>query len=380
MNKELREIAAAYYESARTGTRCALATLVRVEGSSFRRAGARMLVSENGEMLAGCVSAGCLEADVCEWAIRVMVSGAPRLLSYSALDDGADESISLGVAPGCSGTIEILVEPLAAQRAEPIELPLVALNRGESAILATIYRCESDPNLVGARLMVGRAGDILGGRLPDDIAQTIAHAARKSLRARPARVASVPTSGGEAEVMLEALTLSPQILICGAGPGAIPLARMAEFLGWRIVVSDHRPVYLTPSRFPSVSDIVLARPEELTDRVVIDSRSACVIMTHIDTHDRALLAVLSNTSAFYVGVLGSRTRIGSLIDGLRNTGVDPAERLGPRLHAPVGLDLGGTDPDAIALAIVAEIQAVLAGRSGGPLSKLGKNGFGRARE
>ena len=345
--KELFEVVAqadALLEQGRSG---ALATVVRVEGSSYRRPGARMLVGEQG-VVAGCVSGGCLEADVVEWARRVMESGTSRLLTYDTL---TDEDGVFGLGTGCAGIVEVLVEPL--HRCMPFLHALCdVLARERSVVLATVFRAD-DSGGIGQRCLVSEGGVVGSSALED--------AARAAFHAGVSECVSIWDRGVRMDVFCELVEPAPSLLIFGAGPDAVPLSHMGCEMGWRTMVADHRPALLSALRFPGAVRLMESR----SALEKVDARTAVALMTHNYELDAALLLQLAPTDAFYVGVLGSHQRIQRLWS---DSGAAAAlHLLGSRLHAPVGLDIGAATPETIALAIAAEIQAALAHRPGGSL-------------
>ncbi len=331
--KELEEIAAAYQ---RLEVPCALATVVRVEGSSYRQAGARMLVSADGKIVAGCVSGGCLEADVAEHGQQVIATGEPRVLVYDTLNDvDAEGDLLLGLGTGCAGIIEILVEQLIGENPDAIALPLRLSRSNESGSFLTVYRRDDKPH---AEHMIVHL---------DHMNQTHENGV---------------------DAFLETIQPPPHLLLCGGGPDSLPLARLArEILGWRVTIADHRAAYADVARYGEGVQIAHARPDTLERHVRIDARTAVILMTHNYLLDRELLDLAARSDAFYVGVLGSRKRWHTLDNDLRGEGTDTRALLGTRLHAPVGLDIGASSPETIALSIAAEVQAALASHAGGAM-------------
>ena len=308
-----------------------------------------MLVSADGRIVAGCVSGGCLEADVAEHGRQVIASGEPRVLVYDTLTDADDEGeLLLGLGTGCEGIIEILVERLLGENPDAINLPLQISRSNKLGYLMTAYRqgaihC-SEHMIINI--------DHMNNKCKEDV-----------------------------DVFLEAIQPMPHLLLCGGGPDSLPLARLArEVLGWRVTVADHRASYADAARYPLGVQIALARPDTLARHVEIDSHTAVILMTHNYLLDRELLAVATRSDAFYVGVLGSRKRWHTLDDDLRSEGIDAPALLGARLHAPVGLDIGATSPETIALSIAAEVQAALSRHSGGAMRDTNYAGNAKKKE
>lgn len=309
----------------RAGQPAALATLVSVEGSSYRRPGARLLWFPDGTRT-GSVSGGCLETDLIERAARVLATGQPEVVVY---DTTSENDLVWGTGTGCQGRVRVLLEPLPAARPRW----LGALAADQEALRPT-------------RLAVihgGPAGENLGTRL----------------------AAELPANPDGALVFEDHILAPARLVVCGAGDDAQPLVRLATGLGWHVTVTDSRPAYATRERFPAAAVIAPCPANEIALAVQLEPGTSAVIMTHRFREDAALLRALLRQPLAYLGVLGPRHRTERLLEEVRRDGtaVSPDERA--RLHAPVGLDLGGTTPEAVALAIAAEIQARLAGRSAG---------------
>jgi xanthine/CO dehydrogenase XdhC/CoxF family maturation factor len=337
--RELDRIRQALSEAAARGEGLVLVTVMAVEGSVYRGAGARMIVSANGETV-GAVSGGCLEADIIARAPDVLSAGRAELVRY---DTRASDDAVLGLGMGCQGIIDLLLEPLAgATLDDAIAVYARLAARRDAVTLVTLLNPESGDPPVGTRLMLGEAGDVIAGDA--------------SLLERERGIAR--------EVIRPAI----QLVICGGGTDAVPLARLAKLMGWHVTVIDHRSSFAAPARFPDADAIVCANlvhdASALTNRVVIEARTMAVVMAHSASHDRAYLGAMLDAGAGYIGVLGPRRRTMELL-GTRIPA--SGDELPPGVHSPVGLDLGAETPDEIALSIVAEIAAVSAGRRAGML-------------
>jgi xanthine/CO dehydrogenase XdhC/CoxF family maturation factor len=363
--KEIAAILDAHCAATAVGRRTALATVVRVAGSSYRRPGARMLVIEGGAPV-GSVSGGCLEADVIERALAALRSGQPSVVTYDTTDDG---DILYGAGLGCSGVVEILIEPLPNE-SMPNHFRFLGelLQRRQAGVVATVFRAaHSAPSLIGRRLMLSESGEVPSDVPDPALAACILRDARVALADGRSRHRRYPSSGGDVETFLEALLPPLPLVLCGAGNDAQPLARLAKELGWHVTVTDHRPAFATRSRFPDADAVVLAAPEDLCSLIGSDARAAVVLMTHNFLRDQALLEALLPTSVRYIGILGPKSRTERLLQEMRNDGYDISPLQTERLHSPAGLDIGADTPEQIALSIVAEIQAVTARRTGEPL-------------
>ncbi len=356
------------------GERCALATIVSVEGSSYRRPGARMLVCEAGTST-GTISAGCLESDVIEHAKDVLRAGAARLVEYNTASTSEEMAWELGL--GCSGIVRVLVEPLVSG-----SLYIEALRRscamGPDAAgltVATVYQCGA-PERAGARLFLDEDGDVLYENVTDEGASWAArltNEVRALVRGGMTSAACIlDVDGVTTRIFLETLLPPIPLVIFGAGHDALPVVRLAQELGWQVEVVDPQARPDSRSRFAIADRVTLARPRDLaahTAHVSLTPRSMTLLMSHSYTHDLELLRFLLASPARYIGVMGPRQRTERMLSELAPAGgtfrLDEANRA--RLHSPVGLDLGANGPAEVALSIVAEMLAVLEGRSGGLL-------------
>ena len=357
--KELREILNAYQSLQRQGKPAALATVVAVSGSSYRRPGARMLMTLDGPV-AGGVSGGCLETDVFQRACLVMEQGKADLVTYDTTEDG---DIVFGVGLGCRGVIQILIEPLIAPRPDFAFLAGL-IERRELGVCATVFRREgSGTARLGERLLLSETGDIHDDLNDSELARRVLTDAQVALTSGKSQTKEYDLTHGSVEVWIEALSPPQSLVIFGAGHDAPPLVRLAKELGWHVTVADPRPAYATTERFPQADAVHAVSPQEALSVVTIDARTAVVLLTHNYHQDLALLERLLPLSPRYLGVLGPKRRTERLLAELP-AALQTDEALS-RLHSPVGLDIGADSPELIALSILAEIQAVTAGRPGG---------------
>jgi xanthine dehydrogenase accessory factor len=305
-------------------TRSVLATLVAVEGSSYRRPGARMLISR-GRRRIGSISGGCLEEDLVERSGRVRATGRPELAVY---DTTTENDLVWGVGLGCHGVVRILLEPVgprprwAAAAAEN-------LRSGRATDLEVVWE---------------NPGGALGTGLADGA-----------------------SAGGATGVFHERVSAPTALAIFGAGDDARPLARIAVELGWSVTVADPRPSMPTEARFPGAAGLVLGPAEELVARTSPAPGSIAVVMTHHYRHDLPLLRHLLPLPLAYLGLLGPRVRAERLLAEIAAGGLAITPAMRSRLHAPVGLDLGADSPAEVALSMIAEMRASLAGRDARPL-------------
>jgi xanthine/CO dehydrogenase XdhC/CoxF family maturation factor len=336
----------------------ALATLVRVTGSSYRKPGARMIFGAEG-LRRGLISAGCLEADVLERLDSVLAGDKPQLLVY---DMGSELDLVWGTGMGCEGKVEVLLERVAPGAAPAwMELCRNLLLRRKTGVVATVFATRGTGPTLGSGFILG-SNPALPPSEPG-FRRVLEEASAKALsRGTPGSV-TLTVPGGEADVLLVPVLPPIALWIYGAGEPARPLAKMAHQLGWYVGIADHRPALATPERFPDADTIVVGPPEESLKGLPFDSRSAALILSHVYERDKEALALLLKAPLGYLGLQGNRKRCSKLLDEVaRETGLSA-----PIVHAPAGLDLGAETPEAIGLSMLAEILATLSGRPGGSL-------------
>jgi xanthine/CO dehydrogenase XdhC/CoxF family maturation factor len=304
----------------------ALATLVSVEGSSYRRVGARLLVNAEGAGL-GSISGGCLESDVIERARTVLAGGMAQLAVYNTTDEN---DLVWGTGTGCDGVVRILIERLPARAAWTQTLRR-NLTARKTTRLGVVWQC-ADAKLLGTHDL----GDI-AGRLP-----------------------------AESVVLEDEVAPPARLLIFGAGDDTRPLVQLARTVGWAVQVFDSRAAFATAARFPEADQVTAARPED-AGSVPLDATTVAVIMTHRYRDDAELLRVLLPRELPYLGLLGPKKRAEKILAELTANGFMLTAAMRTRLRGPVGLDLGGDTPEAVALAVLAEIQTVFTGRDARPL-------------
>ncbi len=332
----------------RAGRRAALATVVRVRGSAYRHEGAKLLVAEDGSTV-GNVSGGCLEQDVREVALQVLGSGTLQLKSYCS---SSDEIAAWDLGVGCEGQVDVLVEPVVADR--PRERAL--LDGREPFVVCTVIKPGKGEGGGGKRLIVTR--DTVEGDLGSPLLNRGATArARELLGTDESGVREIAGSAVFCDVFLP----PPELVICGAGDDAGPLARVAADIGFRVVIVDRRAAYLTAERFPTAAALVESRPEELLQRLSPDAACYAVVMTHNFADDQGYLRALVGTPAPYIGMLGPRQRTERMLQALGTAGA-LGERDAARIYGPVWLDVGTDGAEQVALSVIAEILAVRSGR------------------
>lgn len=355
---ELQDVLRAIEDGAARGEPMALATIVGIRGSTYRREGARLLVPASGVPV-GTISGGCLEGEVCTVATDVMAEGAARLLHF---DLTADDEAVWGWGLGCNGVIDVFIEP--AERAVQMAGALRrAIDEQRELVATTVVEAPpASATQPGARMLVSPDGST-EGRLGDGALDAAARDA--ALRAlRDERSATLEIASG-VRAFVEVLVPPIRLLVCGAGHDAVPLVRFAAGLGWRVEVVDDRAAFLTHDRYPEATGFVNTDPADAATAASVDGRTYAVVMSHNFLRDKDYLRSLLGSPAPYIGMLGPRERFELLLAELEREGFTPAPGDLSVVHSPAGLDLGSEGPEEIAWAIAGEILATRGGRPGG---------------
>jgi len=363
--KELRDILTAVEAAGARGEPVALATIVGVRGSTYRRAGARLLVTKNDQMT-GNISGGCLEGDVAVVAGEVMAQRAPRLMLY---DLTADDDAVWGLGLGCNGAIEVFIEPTTAEDLM-WRAARVALDSDEPVVIATVIEGTTRVP-AGGRAVIWPDGRRQGGLGDPAVDAEMLRLAEAALRERRSAIHDVKAPDGQVRVFAEVLHPPLRLVVCGAGHDAIPVVQFASQLGWRVVVVDRREALLNRERFPGATGFVTTQFPDAGRTVATDPHTFVLIMTHNYIHDRDLLRAFLPTPAAYLGMLGPRARTDKILRELDREGVMISPERRTQIFGPVGLDIGSEGPDEIALAALGEILATARGRAGGFLRTRG---------
>jgi xanthine/CO dehydrogenase XdhC/CoxF family maturation factor len=321
------------------GRTVALGLLVDTAGSTYRKSGALMLIASNGDS-AGLLSGGCLEGDLGEYARSVIDTGKPRLVTYDMR--GGDDLI-WGLGLGCEGAMHILLIPVGPHGDwQPLAHLARCLAGHEATAVGVVVESERADSPVGTVILEGTTAH-------PGVEATLLEASRSG------RAGWFEAVLPRWRVFALPLSLPPKLLLLGAGPDAAPVVDFAARLNWKVTLVDHRPAYADASHFTAAERVVHARPEELLSAVNPSNFSAAVVMSHHLPSDLKYLRALAATSVPYIGLLGPAVRRERLLADLESD----ADKIRSRLHAPVGLAIGGRSPESIALAIIAEIHAFL---------------------
>ena len=334
----------------RRGEPLVLATVAGTIGSTYRKPGAQMLIAGDGRS-AGLLSGGCLEADLIERARPVLETGRAIVVDYDSR--GSDDAI-WGIGLGCEGAMRILLARLDVENGyEPYAFAVRCRAGDRSGAVALVVATED------AAYPLGKSfdSDIAARDMPQPLEVALQHLASEP---SGGQVEFTHIDSGLVRFLVAQVALPTRLLVLGAGPDAMPLVEMAGLLGWHVTVLDHRAAYAIADRFPRAKR-VLARPAATLDEELRCTRyDAAVVMSHHLPSDERYLRALAESDVPYVGLLGPAPRRARLMHELGPL----ASGLEGRLYGPIGLDIGASTPESIALSIVAEVQAVQAGRTG----------------
>jgi xanthine dehydrogenase accessory factor len=336
-----------YQHHRQLGKPLVLATIVRTIGSTYRKAGTQMLFAMEGQS-AGLLSGGCAESDLGERAQRVFATGKAELAEY---DTRGSDDVIWGIGLGCEGAMRILLTRLDRDNDyQPFKSIVEHAQQHKRTAFALA--------LEGSACAPGTSWQLESANLPDEL--------REAMRASVVTRAADIVHWQQQEIFVSPIELPPRLLILGAGADAMPVVEIASLLDWQVHLVDHRPAYAIADRFPKARAVVLSPAKELTTTITINEFDAAVVMSHHLPTDQIYLEHLAHSTVRYVGLLGPAARRQRLLTELGEQSI----HLQGRLAGPVGLDIGAKSPQAIALAIVAEIHAHLAHRSGGSFSNL----------
>ena len=357
--KEINDIVKAYKKARVNGLKAALATVVKVEGSSYRQAGARMLVTEDGQ-LTGAISGGCLEGDALRKALLAIHQKSNKLITY---DTSNPDDLEFGVQLGCNGIVHILFEYIDENFPQnPIFFLEKTIEKRDESAIITLFSMEKRSKQTGTVGLVKKESIILAA--PDCISETELNEFFLKVLEKKQNILTQVSSN---EILLQYIPPQTTLIIAGAGNDVKPLVETACILGWKTVVADGRATHALKKRFPLADEVLLATPEEIIKNIETDEATVFVMMTHNYNYDLALLKLIIHQPVHYIGLLGPKTRFNRMMDDLKNSGINVGEKELNKLFGPVGIDIGAETSEEIAISVIAEIKAVLSGKKGSSL-------------
>ena len=356
--KEIRDIIIAYDQAQKLGKQTALATVVHVEGSSYRRPGARMLIEDDGQ-LTGAISGGCLEGDALRKALLVITEKRSRLVTYDTMDD---DDAKFGVGLGCNGIIQVLIEPIdIANPNNPIQYLRTINEKRQKAVLITLFSLQDkkDPQY-GTCLLLKEDGNVIYNT--PVLKDVLIADAKDAMTTQISSFKNYISDNHNLTAFIEMIKPPVSVVIVGAGNDVVPLVEMADILGWETTVVDGRANYAKKERFVSACQVLVSKPEQVLDQIAIDENTVFLLMTHNYNYDMAMLKQLLQRNISYIGMLGPKKKRERILNELKDEGVTFSQQQLSVLHSPVGLDIGAETSEEIALSILAEIKALFAGK------------------
>jgi xanthine/CO dehydrogenase XdhC/CoxF family maturation factor len=366
--KEIREIINAYNKARINEKKLALATLVHLNGSSYRRPGARMIVDEEGQ-LTGAISGGCLEGDALRKAVFCIHTQKPKFVIYDTSDE---EDATIGIQLGCSGIIQVLFEPIDENDPlNPIELLKKAIQKRQNTVLVTLYAPKiKKGDIVGTSMLLEESGEFHNNSSFPFVPETLLQDIKETLTVKKSSFKSYQHNDNTFNAFLSFISPPISLVIVGAGNDAIPLQSIAETLGWEVTIVDGRHTYAKIERFSSACQIIVSKPEKVLQQIPIDEKTVFVLMTHNYNYDYAILKALLGKNIPYIGALGPKKKLDNMINDLKAENIILNEKQKNILYGPVGLEIGAETPAEIALSITAEIMSVMNNKKGGSLRNL----------
>jgi xanthine dehydrogenase accessory factor len=348
--QETEKIVSQIEKLEKQGQACALATVIQIDGSTYRRPGAKLLIGADGTLM-GNVSGGCLENDVREIALQLLRENKARRVHY---DTSGPEDTVWGFGLGCNGKIDLDVRPCQGSIGRIVSVLKTQLQNDRAFVLVSILADELQQSQWA---IWGESGLIAGDKFDSPISSVVRSVVEQGLKSGQSTLSTL--SDGRS-MFAEVLLPPPRLIVCGAGDDAKPIVELAATAGFRVSVADHRSAYLKPERFPSAWSLIQARPGDPLPGVPLDDKTFVVIKTHGLTNDQGWFRQFIESPVRYIGLMGPRTRREEILKEV------PTKELA-RVFGPVGLDIGSEGSEQISLSIVAELLAVHNNRTPGHL-------------
>src|SRR3989337_537867 len=358
--KEIKDIIHSFDEAQKQGKQTALATVVHVDGSSYRRPGARMLITEEGQ-LTGAISGGCLEGDALCKALLVMSQKRSMLVTYDTMDE--DDAI-LGIGLGCNGIIQVLIEPInPVEPNNSIQLLKTVASHRQKVVLITLFSLENKKDAQPGTCLLLRENEVTERNVPA-LKDILIKDGMQVLTAHQSLFRTYQSKNQNLTAFIELIEPVVSLIVFGAGNDVIPLVVMAEILGWENTVIDGRPAYAKKERFSPTCQVLVSKPEKVLEQITIDKQTVFLLMTHNYNYDMAMLLQLLQKNVIYVGMLGPKKKLERILDEWEEQGIQLTKEQLASVHSPVGLDIGAEASEEIALSVLSEIKAVLSGKKG----------------
>ena len=365
--RELDVIISRYSELKAQNIRCILATVVHVDGSSYRRAGARMLVDEYGN-ITGAISGGCLEGDALRKALFALDRQKNKLVTYDTSDE--DDAV-IGAQLGCNGIIQVLFEPMDYTDANNSCELLRKLGKEEVPMaISILFDLDKSQKQLGTILIADENHAVASKQIPDSLHKALLFKSKEVIKEGNSCFGELEIGDHKKYVFIQMHQPPVNLVLIGAGNDAQILAQQAELLGWKVTVTDGRPTHANKERFVGSCQVIVAKPKETLQNIKIDNRTCFVLMSHNYNYDLAVLKLLLGRSEIpYIGILGPLKKYNRMLNELVDDGIEVSKGDLNKIHAPVGLEIGAETPAEIGLSVLAEIQSVLKNKNARPLKQ-----------
>lgn len=350
---EIRKITEAYKQfSAQENTTCALATVVNLKGSGYRRPGAKMLLTDKGQWV-GAISGGCLEGDALRKTRQIIQEKKPKLLRYDTMNDQDAQQIGIGL--GCNGVLDVLIEPLEPNHWTMQQMENILQQKTPTLLAHFFIPPEFEPSTFEGWQNAQFSFHPEKGFLENNCAwltPNIKEEAKNIYQQQKNQTIFYENYALFYEIILPDI----ELYIFGGGYDIIPLTQMAQLLGWQTIIAEECPAHLIPKNFPN-SQLINTQTHTLPPSLTGATHQKALLMSHNYKYDLKMLQQLLKTPLEYIGILGPKKRFEKMRQELlsQNTPLSPEDE--QRIHSPIGLDLGAETPEEIALAIIAEIQS-----------------------
>ncbi len=355
---EIKEIIRAFDKATKEGKRCALATVVQIEGSSYRRPGARMLITDDG-ILTGAISGGCLEGDALYKGLFAITTGENKLITY---DSTNEDDIEIGLHLGCNGIVRILFEPIHVHdEFNPITFLKKISGSRQDACLVTIFSSNNPVQHGTTHLLINNTFlSRINGQFDKDLEEDI----KIAFSENRSSFKNLSIDEKPITAFIEFIQPPLSLIIAGGGNDVKPLVEMASVMGWSVTVVDGRLQYAVSQRFPRADKVLHSKPGNIISQIDADAKTVFLLMTHNYNYDLALLKQLSNKEFAYIGLLGPAEKRERMLADLEDRDVHFTPGQLSKIHGPAGLDIGAENATEIALSILSEIKAFLSSGSG----------------
>lgn len=355
---EIKKIIELYDKVSQDQSKAVLATVVKVHGSAYRRPGARMLMTSNGNWV-GTISGGCLEGDALRKAKQCMLNAKPMVITYDTRDDSSNK---MGANLGCNGLIDVFMEPLTLESKAINDLKSY-LEITEPTAVGLIYS-DSSKKLTGKRV---DAASINALDEPSIVRSELNQGLAKAFEARRSMTKELFLGERILEVFFEYLKPNPKLIIFGSGLDAYPIIKYAKILGWDVTVTSDSYSITYRENFVDADNVIFIDRDDILNHLEITPNTYCVLISHNYSYDLHVIKALIKTKTPYIGILGPRKRFEKIIGSLNDLGFELDALSISRIHSPIGLDIGGDTPEEIGLSIVSEVQSLIYGKQGSPL-------------